>query len=312
MPALLDQDPGHVRGNAKADVDRIAIAQFLGYPPRDDLGDIELRRLERRQRPKDLARNGRFVSRMRRLQLIGRDHDIVDEYAGHDDVMGAQRTGGGKPFDLRHHNPAVVAHRKRLIERPENAPFMLVGKISSFVSRRCANDRYLRSDGREEQPVIAGEGDALHDRLRRRSCVHGAAFVDRIDERIHSHFGQHAWPLRRRLAMDVKQDSGRHVVSRDRVAGDHLPDCRRLGRRRARRIGTGQNAGEASRLREVVDALDAPHVARRDRMKGRHVPRMTFGLEPFSDRSQHGVGATERRRRGDGDDRAVGNEAGGV
>ena len=165
VPTLLDQDPGHVRGNAEADVDRIAIAKFLGYPPCDDLGDIELRRLERRQRPKDFARNSGFVRRVRRLQLIRRDHDVVDEYAGHDDVMGAQRTGGGKPLDLRDHDPAVVAHRQSLIERPENAPFMLIGKISSFVSRCCANDRYLRSDGREEQPVVAGEGDALHDRL---------------------------------------------------------------------------------------------------------------------------------------------------
>ena len=169
---------------------------------------------------------------------------------------------------------------------------MLVGKISSFVSRRCANDRYPRSDGREEEPVIAGEGDALYDRFRRRFGVHGAAFVDRIDERIHSYFGQYAWTLCRRLAMNVKQDSRRHVVGWDRVASDHLPDCRRLGRRRARRIGTSQNAGETSRLREMVDALDTPHVARRDRVKGRQVP--TFRLEPFSDRSQHVVGATER------------------
>ena len=226
--------------------------------------------------------------------------------------MWAQRTGGGKPFDLRDHDPAVVAHRKRLIERPEYAPLMLVGKISSFVGRRCANDRYLRSDGREEQPVVAGEGDALYDRLRRRFCIHGAAFMDRIDERIHSHFGQNAWTLGRRLAMNVEQDSRRHVVGRDRVAGDHLPDCRRFGGRRARRIGTCQNPGETSRFREMVHALDAPHVARGDRMEGREVPRMTLRLEALSDRSQASLGAPERRRRGDRDDRVIGNEASGV
>src|SRR5271167_4418051 len=114
--------------------------------------------------------------------------------------------------------------------------------------------------------------------------------MDRINERIHSHFGQYAWTLCRGLAMNVKQDSGRHVVGWDSVVSDHLPDCGRLGRRRARRIGTSQNAGETASLREMVDALDAPHVARRYRVKGRQVPRMTFRLEPFSDRSQHVVG----------------------
>ena len=89
---------------------------------------------------------------------------------------------------------------------------MLVGKISAFVGGGGANDRDLRNDGREEQPVVAGEVDALDDRRRGRFCVHGAAFVDGIDERIHADFGQHARPFRRRLAMNVKQNAGRHVV----------------------------------------------------------------------------------------------------
>ena len=163
-------------------------------------------------------------------------------------------------------------------------------RFPSFVSGGCANDRDLRNDGREEQPFVASEIDALDDRLRRRFCVHGAAFVDGIDERIHSHFCQNARPFRRRLAMNIKQDTRRHVVGRDRVAGDHLPDCRRLGGRWAGRIGASQNAGETSRLRQMVHALHSPHVARGDRMEGRQVPRMTFGLEPFSDRSQRGSG----------------------
>src|ERR1700687_691115 len=58
----------------------------------------------------------------------------------------------------------------------------------------------------------------------------------------------------------------------------------------------------------MVDALDAPHVSRRDRVEGRDVARMSFGVEAFSDRRQNGVGATERRRRRDRDDSAVRNE----
>ena len=153
VPALLDENSRHVGGNAEADVDRIAVAQLLRHPPRDHLGDVELRRLERRQRAKDFARNGRLVSRVRRLQLIRRDHDVVDEYARHDDVMGAQRAGRRKPLDLGDDNPAVVAHRERLIERPENAALVLVGKVSPFVGRRRANDRDLRNDARERTAI---------------------------------------------------------------------------------------------------------------------------------------------------------------
>ena len=47
MPAFLDEDARHVGRDAEADVDRIAVAQLLRDAPGDDLGDIELRRLER-------------------------------------------------------------------------------------------------------------------------------------------------------------------------------------------------------------------------------------------------------------------------
>ena len=247
MPALLDQDSGHIRRNAETDVDRIAVAQFLCDPSRDDFGDIELRRLEGRQRTKDLARNGRFVRRVSRLQLIRRDDDVVDEYARHDDVMGTQRTRRSKPFDLCNHDPAVVAHGEGLIERPENAAFMLIGKISPFVGRRGANDRDLRSDGREEQPFVAGEIDAFDDRLGRRLRVHRAAFVDGVNEGVHSDLGQHARPLRRGLAMDIKQNARGNVVGRDRVFGDHLPNRGRLGRRRARTDRSRPTPGRGTR-----------------------------------------------------------------
>ena len=288
------------------------VAQLLRDAPRDDLGDVELRRLERRQRSKDLARYRRLVSRMRGLQLLGRDHDVVDEDAGNDDVMGLKRARRGQPLDLRDDDAAVVAHGERLVERPENAALVLVGKVSPLVGRRCADDRDLRRDRREEQPFLAGEIDALDDRIGRRLCIHRAAFVDWIDERVHTDFGQHARPLGRGLAMDVEQDAGRHVVGRDRVAGDHLPDLRRLGRRRARRIGPGENAREAPGLGEVIDALDAPHVAGGDRMQGGDVARMPLGVEARADRRQRRIGTAEPGRGRDRDDRAVGNETGGV
>ena len=92
MPALLDQDARDIGGYAEADVDRVAIAQLLRHAPRDHLGDIEFWRLERGQRPEDFARDGWLVRRVRRLQLIRRDHDKIDKYAGHDDIVRPQRS----------------------------------------------------------------------------------------------------------------------------------------------------------------------------------------------------------------------------
>src|SRR5215213_2158010 len=42
VPALLDQDPRHVRGDAEAEVHRIAVAQLLGHSPCDYLGSAPL------------------------------------------------------------------------------------------------------------------------------------------------------------------------------------------------------------------------------------------------------------------------------
>ena len=152
----------------KADVDRVAVAQFLRDAPRDHLGDVELRGLERGQRPEDFARNRRLIGRVRRLQLVGRDDDDVDQHAGHDDVVRTQRSRGGEALDLRDHEAAVVAHRERLIERTENAALVLVGEVAALVGGGRANDRDMGRDGREEQPVLAGEIDPADDRLRRR------------------------------------------------------------------------------------------------------------------------------------------------
>ena len=149
---------------------------------------------------------------------------------------------------------------------------------------------------RKEEPIIPGEVDALDDRIGRRLGVHRAALVDRIDERVHADLRQHARTLGCRLAMDVEHDARRHVVGRDRVARDHLPDLGRLGRGRARRIGARENAREASRLGEMIDALDAPHVPGGDRMQGGDVARMALGVETRADRRERRIGTSERGR----------------
>ena len=46
MLAFFDQDARHIGGNAKADIDGVAIAQLLRDAARDDFGDVEFRQFE--------------------------------------------------------------------------------------------------------------------------------------------------------------------------------------------------------------------------------------------------------------------------
>ena len=46
MPAFLDENARHIRGNTETDVDGIAVAQLLRNTPRNHFSDIELRDLE--------------------------------------------------------------------------------------------------------------------------------------------------------------------------------------------------------------------------------------------------------------------------
>ena len=158
---------------------------------------------------------------------------------------------------------------------------MFVGEVSALVGGGRADDGDLRRNGRKEQPVLAGKRDPADNRLGRRLCVHCAAFARGIDERVHPDLGQHARPLGRRLAVHVEENARRDVIGRDRVAADHFPDRRRLGGGWTGRIGARQNARQTAGLGEMIDALHPPHVAGRDRMKGRDVARAPFGVEPL-------------------------------
>ena len=61
-------------------------------------------------------------------------------------------------------------------------------------------------------------------------------------------------------------------------------------------------------LGDVVDALDAVHVAGGDRMQRRQVARVALGVEARADRGQHRVRAAEPARGADRDHRAVGDQ----
>ena len=94
------------------------------------------------------------------------------------------------------------------------------------------------------------------------------------------------------------------------LAVDALPDQRRIQLRASRRVRAGQDAGELPRRAEVVDALDAVHVAGGDRMDGGQVRRASGGRVAGADRFEHGVGTAQAGRGGDGDDGVVADQLG--
>ena len=106
---------------------------------------------KRRQRPEHLAGDRRIVERLRRLHLVGRDDDVVDQDAGHEHVMRLQRAALGDALHLRDDDAAIVAGRERLVERAEIGALMLVGEVAALVGRGGADDRHLRHDGREDR-----------------------------------------------------------------------------------------------------------------------------------------------------------------
>ena len=77
---------------------------------------------------------------MRRLHLIRRDDDRVDEDAGHENLLRLQRARLHQPLDLGDDDAAIVAHGERLIEWAEIGALMLVGEIAALVGRGGAND----------------------------------------------------------------------------------------------------------------------------------------------------------------------------
>src|ERR1700722_5713819 len=126
MPPFLDQDAGHIGGDAKTDVDRVALSELLCNAPCDHFGGVELWRFERRQGPEDLAGDCGLVDGVRRLQLVRSDDDVVDHYARNHDIVRAKSIGCSETLDLRNDNSAVVPDGQRLINWTENPTLVLV------------------------------------------------------------------------------------------------------------------------------------------------------------------------------------------
>ena len=291
MATLLDEDAWHVGRDAEADVDGPAGPQLHRDAARHDLGDVELGDAEGRQRPEQLSRDRGVILGLGRLQLVLGLDDVVDQDARDADVVRAKRPGLGDPLHLGDHHAATVPRGQGQLHRPEVGPLVLERQVSALVGRGGADDGDVRGDRREEQPVLALEGDRLDDRVGRGAGVHRAALPGGIDEGVEPDLGHHARPVGGALAQEIEDDPARHVVGGDLVVPQHLPDLRRLHRGRAGRIGATDDAVDQARLGEVVDTLGAEHVAGGDRVDGGDVAGMTSCREAPTDRGEDRIGA---------------------
>ena len=189
--------------------------------------DIHLRVAEGGKRAKNLARDRRIVRRQRRLQLVGVDHDVIDQHTGYANVMRLQRAVLDHALDLGNHDAAIVVRGERLFQSAEIGAFVLVGEVAALVGGRRADDRNVRHDRAEIEPFVAVELLDRHDGVASRR-VHGAALMPGIGESVEPNLGRHAGAFRGRLAVHIEQDAGGHVVGGDRIVADHLPDLGRL------------------------------------------------------------------------------------
>ena len=229
------------------------------------------------------------------MHLVGRYDDDIDQHTRHQHPLRLEGAAFGQPLHLSNDQATIVANGERLIERTEIAALVLVGQVAALVRRGGANDGDVGNDGGEEQPAIAGEGNARDDGFGGGAPVHGAAFPLGIDKGIEPDLGDDAGPLGRGLSVHVEKDARGDVVSRNCIAGDHPPDGGGLGRGRPGRIGAGEHLGEQTFLGKVVDALDAVHVAGGDRVQRRQPPRMPGTLEAAANGREHGIRTAEAR-----------------
>ena len=148
---FLEQDARHVGRDAEAEIDRAAGLKLLRDAARDDLLDVELRHAEAFERTHDLTRDRRVVERLRRLLLVGIDDDVVDQHAGHADIVRPERAVLGDALDLRNDDAAIVAGGERLVETAEIGAFVLVGEIAALVGGGGADDGDLRARWQENR-----------------------------------------------------------------------------------------------------------------------------------------------------------------
>ena len=81
---------------------------------------------------------------------------------------------------------------------------MLEGEVAALICRCGTDNRHIRDDAFEIEPVLALKVLMHHNRLGARTFIHGAALESGVNKCIQPHLGQHAGALGRRFAVHIK------------------------------------------------------------------------------------------------------------
>ena len=223
------------------------------------------------------------------------------------DVVRPQGAAFGHAADLRDHKASVVFHADGLLQSTQISAFVFIREVAELIGRGGADDGDIWHDVREVQPGVAPKLHTRNDRRFRGLVVHRTALAFRVDEGLHAHLGQNAGPIGGCLACHVKQDARGHVIGGHAVLDDHFPDLGHGLERGPRRIRTAQNARQKPVFGDVVNAQHTIHIACGNRVDGRQIARMAFGVKPCADGLKHEIRAAQRRRGRHCDDRIIGN-----
>ena len=220
---LFQENAGHERGDAEAEIDGFAVAELERGATGDHLLQAPLGQLECFGGDAHLAADGGVVVGLGGLHGVGDDHDGVDENAGHAHVLGEEGAGGDAAFDLGDDDAAVVVGGQGDIVGPEKGAFALEGEIAQLVGCGRPNQSYVRVQGAQIEPLLTVKLHQLHD-IFAGALVHTAALAPWIEVGVHAQLGEDAGAFGRGLAQLVEDETAGNIVGFDFVFVDHAPD----------------------------------------------------------------------------------------
>ncbi len=189
----LPGDAGDAFGDADAEVDDVAVAEFVGAAGGDPaagagLEDAEIDGVERALADEigiELAIEGLGV------QMGRGDDDGIDEDAGEADIFGIAGVIGDGAFDLSDDDAAVAFGGLGHGEDFTDQGFVLHGDIAVGIGRGAADEGHMDGEGLVEQHLVAFDFDEA-DEVFGGDGVDASAAMAGVDEGTESDFGEHS------------------------------------------------------------------------------------------------------------------------
>ena len=186
------------------------------------------------------------------LVVLGRaDHDRVDQDAGDFDLAGREHAARGRPLDLGDDHAAGVLRGLRDRQRVQGHRLMLHGDVALGVGGGAAQQSHIDRDRRQEQVVLAGQGDDLQDVLGS-ARVEPPALEPRVDEGADPDPGDDARTAGRDVPEPVRDHALRQAVGLQLVRGGQP------AQRRNQPPVPADHAAHHARMPEVVQPAALP------------------------------------------------------